>query len=98
MRQISKKRAALMLQRRKMMEEKFGPRPWRCQFWDYANPWMTEFSFPACFGEVNGHELVKRSQGGSIIDPANVVPLCNGHNGWIEDKPDTARWMGLVIR
>lgn len=44
------------------------------------------------------HELRKRSQGGSIVDPANVLPACAPCNGWVEDNPRLAAMVGLVIR
>ena len=49
-----------------------------------------------CLGDVNGHEIVKRSQGGSIVDMDNVVLLCNKHNLWVEDNPLEAHTLGLM--
>lgn len=51
-----------------------------------------------CFGDLHGHELKKSSAGGSRIDPANVILLCDFHNGWIEIEPDLAHALGFVIR
>jgi len=92
---VSDKRIKLMNQRREMMEEKFGPRElWVCQFEEFVGPAMA--GVIRCFGVINGHELKKRSQGGSIVDPENVVLLCNYHNDWIEDNPAVAKRVGLV--
>lgn len=44
------------------------------------------------------HELRKRSSGGSIENPANVVPGCGICNGLVEAHPPEARAAGLVIR
>jgi hypothetical protein len=95
MRQISKKRQKLMAERRLMMEELFGPRDnWRCTFWLYRG---TLTGPPTCHGNVNGHELLKRSRGGSITDVGNVVLLCDFHNGWVEDHPAEAHEIGLSL-
>lgn len=50
----------------------------------------------ACIGPLTAHEVVKRSQGGSHLDPSNCVALCWGHNSWVEDHPAQARALGLV--
>lgn len=44
------------------------------------------------------HELKKRSAGGSITDPENLLRTCGPCNGWIEDNVTLAREAGLVIR
>jgi len=52
-----------------------------------------------CRGKVEGmHERRKRSAGGSLTNPANLVPACNVCNGWVEDNPDDAYILGLVVR
>lgn len=50
----------------------------------------------ACFGPLAAHEVLKRSAGGSHLDPRNCVAACSFHNGWIEDNPKAARALGLV--
>lgn len=45
-------------------------------------------------GQVNGHELLSRAQGGSITDPANIRLVCDVCNGWFEDNPIPAAWDG----
>lgn len=94
MRRVSKKRAKLNVERKRLMEEHFGPREeWGCTF-RYYLPFPHDPS--PCFGSVNGHEIVKRSQGGSLTDLDNIVLLCNRHNDYLEDHPREARELGLV--
>lgn len=50
----------------------------------------------ACIGPLTAHEVVKRSQGGSHLDPTNCLALCWFHNGWVEDHPRAARELGLT--
>lgn len=52
-----------------------------------------------CRGEVSGlHELRKRSSQGSVTNLANLMPACSFHNGWVEDNPNLAYRLGLVVR
>ena len=91
---MSKKREALNAQRRAMLEDNFGPRDtWRC--WLVNRPALMVM-MGGCYGAVAGHELVKRSQGGSITDPRNIILLCSRHNAWVEDFPDDAHKIGLM--
>lgn len=55
-----------------------------------------------CAGEVQGiHERRKRSAGGSLRKPQNLVPACNLCNGWIEEATGEDRELllelGLVV-
>lgn len=43
------------------------------------------------------HERKKRSQGGSLTDPANLMATCVPCNGWVEDHPATAWAMGVWV-
>ena len=92
-RTVSVKRDKENRLRRKLLEEKFGPRPWKCD----VEGNLIALAMGPCQGEVNAHELLKRSQGGSILDMDNVIPLCNYHNGWVEDNPERAHDFGYVI-
>lgn len=94
---VSDKRRAENVIRAAMLEEKYGPRgEWQCSFRMYLPPGETP---DPCFGEINGHELVKASAWrGGRLEPSNVVTLCNHHNGWIEDHPNEARELVLVRR
>ena len=95
----SEKRKALNVSRALLMEQKFGPRgEWTCWFADFSK--NVDFTLAAMMthaGPVNGHEVLKRSRGGSITDMENVVLLCDWHNGWVEDNPREAHAMGLAL-
>lgn len=105
MKKRSTKRQREDRERRSNLEAAYGPKPWRCRFkvyWDDTRDsgWRAELPLrdtpSACYGDVNGHEIHKSSQGGSRSDPANVIPLCNYHNDWLEDHPLLGRLIGLV--
>lgn len=90
----SKKRTAENIERARLMEEKFGPREeWCCKL---RNDALAIGVLGPCFGPVNGHEILKRSRGGSILDMQNVVLLCNGHNESVESHPTESARMGLA--
>lgn len=44
-----------------------------------------------CAGIQGLHERRKRSAGGSLINPLNLIPACNWSNGFIEDNPKLIR-------
>lgn len=44
---------------------------------------------------VRGHERLGRAQGGDILTPDCL--LCDGCNGWCEDNPRLAAWLGWKI-
>lgn len=48
-----------------------------------------------CFGPLNGHEIITRGDGGSITDAANIVLLCDFHNGWCTEHDDEAQARGF---
>jgi hypothetical protein len=91
---MSKRRERENTERRVMLEREFGPRDtWRC--WVRHRP-ILALMMGGCYGDVNGHEIVKRSQGGSIVDPKNILLLCARHNSWVEDYPEDAHKLGLM--
>ena len=45
-----------------------------------------------------GHERRKRSSGGSIVNPVNVMAVCASCNSWVEDHPVEAHDAGAVVR
>ena len=80
----------------------FGPEEERqCQFSTFLGRAVMDglevdsWKLAPCYGPVHGHEILKRSRGGSITDMENVVLLCNFHNGWIEDFPKESHALGL---
>ena len=91
---VSKKRRDQNVERAKILEAAWGPRPWVCVF-KFRPEWKKIFG-GECFGEVNGHELVKSVHGGSRVDISNIRPVCNYHNGAIEDYPKVAHELGLM--
>lgn len=44
---------------------------------------------------VDVHEILARSAGGSILDPANVLAVCRACHDWIGDHPREALALGL---
>jgi 5-methylcytosine-specific restriction endonuclease McrA len=41
------------------------------------------------------HELLARSAGGDILDPANIVVLCRSCHRWVHAHPEMAKELGL---
>lgn len=50
-----------------------------------------------CQGRLTPHHLKKAGQGGPWA-AVNLVTLCVHGNGWVEDEPEIAHTLGLVIR
>lgn len=44
------------------------------------------------------HELRKRSANGSIVNPLNLMPVCNWANNWVETWPLESKEIDLVMR
>ena len=78
---VSKKRATEQRQRTRMLRETFGP-----------DPVCARCGKPA----DDAHELLSRARGGSIIDPANIVPLCRADHRWITEHPAQAQAEGWL--
>lgn len=96
---VSLKRRNENIVRVQRMRERFGPQEtWQCGFENHRlTNWGQHGTKPSsCFGPVFGHEILKRSRGGSITDMNNVVLLCQYHNGWVEDNPYASEQMGLA--
>lgn len=53
---------------------------------------------PGCFGPLTPHHLRKQSARRGGWTERNLVTLCAHHNGWVEDHPDLAHALGLVLR
>ena len=86
---VSSKRRLDNELRKRAMQETFGePDTWTCQV---VEAWGTP-----CFGAVHGHEILKRSRGGSITDMNNVILACDHHNSEIENHPEKAHRLGLA--
>lgn len=66
---------------------------------DGAVCWLAGVIEAKCFGPLEHHHLVKAWRRDPDGDTArNGVLLCEFHNGWVEDHPDEARLLGLVLR
>lgn len=50
-----------------------------------------------CFGKLTPHHLRKSVHGGPYL-AFNLVPLCQFHNDEVENRPDEAEELGLVVR
>lgn len=80
----SKKRQAENRQRRQIAHQTFGDHP-VC-----AVPRCGQWAWDA-------HEPLTRGRGGSIVDPANMAPLCRPHHTEITDtEPAWAYDLGLL--
>ena len=82
MRPVSKKRAAENRRRRALIAR------------------MQEDGRPSCVNcgapAEDLHEVKTRARGGSISDPANVVPLCRTCHTWVTTHPLEAHAEGLL--
>jgi 5-methylcytosine-specific restriction endonuclease McrA len=91
MRAVSKKRARLLRERRKVTDAMKAEGPVLCQF--------ESRTIAKCFRRADdAHEIVSRARGGSITDPANLVPLCREHHRWVTEHPLEAEREGLSKR
>ncbi len=45
---------------------------------------------------VDCHEVLRRSQGGSLTDPANLMLLCRSCHRWVTEHPTGAAAAGLA--
>jgi hypothetical protein len=103
LKQKSDHRREINAERARRQEEAWGPRPWKCEFWDIVKAaHVTELpSTGRCYGAVNGHEILSRALAGrtdeNLLDIEHQRRLCNFHNGWCDDHPIEARAIGLAI-
>ena len=93
MKPMSDRRKKVNQQRREKMIAHFGdPKKWTCQ--------LAPLIGTPCFGEIHGHEILKRSRAGrtdeNLLDMSNIMLACNHHNGWVEDYPELAHELGLT--
>lgn len=79
----SKKRQRENRQRRKVVAQTFGERP--------------QCVVPGCGQWADDvHEPLTRARGGSIADPANMVPLCRRCHDELGEEPPWAYHLGLL--
>jgi hypothetical protein len=85
-RAVSKKQAAKLRSRRKMVEEMLKDGPIEC-FVDGCHR-------PA----DDPHELLSRGRGGAIDDPDNVRGACRDCHIWITTHPREAELLGYALK
>jgi hypothetical protein len=63
---------------------------WRCE---------AKATWPECrcFGDIEVHEKLQRSLGGSILDLDNLVVLCHAHHMAVHDRIALAHERGLLV-
>ena len=44
----------------------------------------------------DGHEVLSRARGGSILDEINILMLCRPHHSWVSTHPAEATKLGLL--
>lgn len=88
---MSARKLAGVEDRRVVREQVFRRDGWRCQL-------LTLDAGHRCTGTpLTPHHLEKSWKGGPYAE-ANLVTLCAGGNTWVEDHPDDAWELGLVVR
>lgn len=93
MRQVSKKQAALLRQRRKVLAQWFAESEDR-----YLGFTICEVQWDrGCTGRaVDGHEMLRRGQGGSILLRENVLLACRHCHDKAHDSPAEAMARGFI--
>lgn len=94
MKHRSAKQEALYRQRRPLVERLLQERPW-CE----ACPVFAAYDAKTVYTRrrsVDVHELVRRSQGGSILDEANLLCVCRDCHRRIGNFPALAFELGLA--
>lgn len=90
LRPISRKRAAQIPARQAVREQVLARDGHRCM--------LSNYGVGPCSGRLEMHELRKASQASDTYTVENGLTLCSLHNQWVEDAPDVAWALGLVIR
>lgn len=94
MRHRSKKKEAEYRQRRPLVEKLLNEKP-LCE----ACPVFAEYDGLATYiinKSVDIHELIRRSQGGSILDEENLIAVCRKCHNRIGNYPALAFELGLA--
>lgn len=92
----SKKQEELYVERRKLVARMLQERPF-CE----ACPVFARHDDNVTYvrrGSVDIHEIVRRSQGGSIVDEDNCMAVCRQCHQRIGDHPELAFSLGLAKR
>ena len=94
MRHRSKKKQTEYVQRRKVVEKMLNEYPW-CQ----ACPVFAKYDGLVTYKQqrsVDVHEVIRRSQGGSILDEKNLLCVCRECHRRIGNYPQLAFDLGLA--
>lgn len=96
MRYRSAKREEQYKHRREIVAEILAEKPWceACPVFAQNDGLVTYRRRPS----VDCHELVRRSQGGSILDKANIIAVCRKCHNRIGNHPELAFELGLAKR
>lgn len=87
MRAVSLKRARENRRRAKLLKERRGPGPVRC-----------EAQLPGCWGTASdGHEIHTAGRGGSRVDLANIADLCRPCHHVITVNPSWSDRHGWTV-
>lgn len=92
---VSKKRRREMRERRKTLAVVFE-RDGGCVMRPGGSHYAPQA--PACGGFYDGHEPLRRSQGGDPLDPDQVVTLCRRHHDFVHGHVGWAQEHGLLVR
>ena len=92
---VSAKRRKENAKRRKVLHAAYGSHP-PCAL---CGPLRAHGIVTGCNGWADdGDEILRRSAGGSITDPANVRPVGRDCHRWVTEHPRLARDWGLEAR
>lgn len=92
LRPVSQKRAAENRERRAILRKVYGEHP-PCAL---CEPLRARGVVTGCDGRADdGDEILRRSAGGSITDPANVRPVGRLCHSWATAHPKEMRAWGL---
>jgi hypothetical protein len=92
MRRVSKKRASVNRERRRVILERWGRYP-KCEG---CVPLRALGVTTGCDGwATDAHEILSRARGGSITDPANILPLGRLCHDYVSTHPREAERAGL---
>lgn len=95
MRYRSKKQEALYKKRRPLVAEMLREQP-ACEACIIRGTYLGQSTVnqrPA----TDVHELVRRSQGGSILDRKNLITICRPCHTWVTSHPLEAEALGLHL-
>lgn len=94
MRHRSKKKEAEYRLRRPLVEKLLSERPW-CEACPVFASHDSKVTYRRRYS-VDVHELIRRSQGGSILEEANLMCVCRECHSRIGNYPQLAFDLGLA--